>query len=206
MKLSEADITAFILSGGKSRRIGTNKALLEIDGMTLIQRLTELLESILPEIIISSNEPEVYDFLGKKIIKDIIPGRGPLSGINSALNYTNSQRNFIISCDMPFISPEMINYLIENKSDAEIVIPRAEGRIQPLCGIYSKSILPIVESLLIESSHPESKLKGSVFELLNKVKTEFVDVGKSDFYHPNLFLNINTLEDYYFAKRILKQK
>jgi molybdopterin-guanine dinucleotide biosynthesis protein A len=136
----KSNITAFILSGGKSSRIGTNKALLEIDGMTLIQRLTELLESFFFRVIISSNEPELYDFLGNKIIKDIIPGRGPLSGIHSALSFTTTDKNFIISCDMPFISIEMINYLIYNNSDAEIVIPRADGRIQPLCGIDSKSV------------------------------------------------------------------
>jgi molybdopterin-guanine dinucleotide biosynthesis protein A len=202
----KSDITAFILSGGKSSRIGTNKSLLVIDDRTLIQRLVELLDLIFTEVVISSNEPELYDFLGNKIIKDIIPGRGPLSGIHSALSFTTTDKNFIISCDMPFISTEMINYLIYNNSDAEIVIPRAEGRIQPLYGIYSKSILADVQNLLIESSNPNSKLKESISELLKRVKTDFVDVDKLDFYHRNLFLNINTLEDYYFAIRILEQK
>lgn len=206
MNTLKSDITAFILSGGKSSRIGTNKSLLVIDDRTLIQRLVELLDLIFTEVVISSNEPELYDFLGNKIIKDIIPGRGPLSGIHSALSFTTTDKNFIISCDMPFISTEMINYLIYNNSDAEIVIPRAEGRIQPLYGIYSKSILADVQNLLIESSNPNSKLKESISELLKRVKTDFVDVDKLDFYHRNLFLNINTLEDYYFAIRILEQK
>jgi molybdopterin-guanine dinucleotide biosynthesis protein A len=206
LKKKRSNITASILSGGNSSRIGTNKSLLLIEGTTLIQRLVELLDSIFTEVVISSNEPESYEFFGKKIISDIFPQRGPLSGIHSALSFTNSRKNFIISCDMPFISYEMINYLMDTKSDSEIVIPKAQGRIQPLCGIYSKSILPIVENLLIESIRPESKLKGSVYELFNRVKIEFVEVDKLNFYHKNLFFNINTPEDYNLAKRILEQK
>jgi molybdopterin-guanine dinucleotide biosynthesis protein A len=202
----KSNTTAIILSGGKSSRIGTNKSLLIIDGKTLIQRLVELLNSIFAEVVVSSNESELYEFLEKKIISDIFPERGPLSGIHSALSFTTTDKNFIISCDMPFISSETINYLIDTKSAAEIVIPRAEGRIQPLCGIYSKSILPIVENLLIESKHSEIKLKGSIYELLKRVKTEFVDVDKLSFCHPNLFLNINTVDDYHSAKRILEQQ
>lgn len=200
------NITAFILSGGKSSRIGTNKSFLVIDNKPLIQRLIELLDSIFPEVVISSNEPELYEFLRKKIIKDIFPGRGPLSGIHSALNFTNSARNFIISCDMPFVSSDLINYLINKNSNADILLPKSDGRIQPLCGIYSKSVLPEAESLLIESSNSQSNLKGSVYELLNKMKTEFINVDQLDFYHPNLFMNINTLDDYNLAKRILEKK
>ena len=199
-------LSAFILSGGKSNRIGTNKSFLVIDSKLLIQRLIELLDSIFPEVVISSNEPELYEYLGKKIIKDIFPGRGPLSGIHSALSFTNSARNFIISCDMPFISSELINYLINSNSDADALLPKADGRIQPLCGIYSKSVLLEAENLIIESGNSQSNLKGSVYELLNKVKTGFVDVDRFSFYHQNLFLNINTPQDYNLAKSILEKK
>jgi molybdopterin-guanine dinucleotide biosynthesis protein A len=199
------NISAFILSGGKSSRIGTNKSFLVIDGKPLIQRLSELLDSIFQEVVISSNETELYEFLGKKIIKDIFPGRGPLSGIHSALSSTASERNFIISCDMPFISSELIKYIMEFKSDASIVIPIAEERIQPLCGIYSKIILSEVELLLIESQDKDKGLKGSIYELLSRVQSEIIDVTKMKFYHPNLFFNINTPDDYLYAKKILEQ-
>jgi molybdopterin-guanine dinucleotide biosynthesis protein A len=200
------NMTAFILSGGKSSRIGTNKSFLVIDSKPLIKRLTELLDSIFAQVVISSNEPELYELLGKKIIKDIFPGRGPLSGIHSALSFSNSAKNFIISCDMPFISSELINYLINSNSNADVLLPKADGRIQQLCGIYSKSVLPEAENLLIESGNSQSNLKGSVYELFNRVKTGFVDVDKLSFYHQNLFLNINTLEDYNLVKSILEKK
>jgi len=199
------DITAFILVGGLSSRIGTNKALLKICGKSLIQRLTELLNSIFPEVVISSNEPELYEFLGKKIVKDFYPGRGPLSGVHSALNFTTSERNFILSCDMPFISLELIKYIIEYKSDASVIIPKAEGRIQSLCGIYSKNILADVELLLVESQEKDTALKGSIHELLSRVQSEIIDVTKMKFCHPDLFFNINTSDDYLYAKNILEQ-
>lgn len=206
MNTQKSNITAFILSGGKSSRIGTNKSFLVIDGKPLIQRLTELLDSIFPEVVISSNEPELYDFLGKKIVKDFYQEKGPLSGINSALNSTSSGRSFIISCDMPFISSELIKYIIEYKSDASIVIPKADGRIQPLCGIYSKKILSEVELLLIESHNKDKGLKGSIYELISRVQAEIIDVTKMKFYHPDLFFNINTPDDYLYAKKILEQQ
>jgi molybdopterin-guanine dinucleotide biosynthesis protein A len=200
------DITGFILSGGKSSRMGTNKALLKINNNTLIEFLTKLLEPIFSRVVISSNEPELFKFLGKEVIADRYFGLGPLSGIHSALSFTNSENNFIISCDLPFISEELIKYLIGNKSNSSIFLPRAEGRIQQLCGIYSKSVLAEVEDLMLESQKPNTNLKGSIFELLERVKTEFVNVDNLSFYHPNLFLNINNVEEYEIAKRILEQK
>jgi len=201
------DITAFILVGGLSSRIGTNKALLKICGKSLIQRLTELLNSIFPEVVLSSNEPELYEFLGKKIVKDFYLGSGPLSGVHSALNFTTSDRNFILSCDMPFISLEFIKYIIEYKSDASVsvIIPKAEGRIQSLCGIYSKNIMSEVELLLVESQDKDTALKGSIHELLSRVQSEIIDVTKMKFCHPDLFFNINTSNDYLYAKKILEQ-
>jgi molybdopterin-guanine dinucleotide biosynthesis protein A len=204
LKKLRDDITAFILSGGKSSRMGTNKALLNIDGKSLIQRIVELLDTIIFTIVISSNEPQLYKSLEKKIIKDIYPGRGPLSGIHSVLTYSNTERNLIISCDMPFINKELINYLCNYESDKDIIILKADGRIQPLCGIYSKKVLPIVELHLKESVQKGSALKGSIYELMDRVPTEIIEVDRLDFYSSDLFFNINTPEDYNYAKKILE--
>ena len=206
MNQLKTNITAFILSGGKSSRIGINKSFLLFDGKPRIQILIELLDSIFSDVVISSNEPKMYEFLNKKIIEDFYPGRGPLAGIHSALSSTTSERNFIISCDMPFISKELIVYLTNYKTVSKILLPKADGRNQPLCGIYSKSVLPDVEKLLIESSNPRSSLKGSVYELITHIQSEIIDVTKTNFYHSDLFLNINTHEDYSYAKSIFDKK
>ena len=80
------------------------------------------------------------------------------------------------------------------------------GEFSRLCGIYSRKVLPEVESLLKESNQKNSSLKGSIYELLDRVDTEIVDVTKMEFYHPDLFFNINTPDDYLYAKKILEQK
>jgi len=202
----KTNITAFILSGGKSSRIGTNKSFLLHEGKPLIERLTGLLDTIFCEVVISSNEPKMYEYLDKKIIEDFYPGRGPLAGIHSALSSTTSERNFIISCDMPFISKELIVYLTDYKTVSKILLPKADVKIQPLSGIYSKSVLPDVEKLLIESSNQQSNLKGSVYELISRIQPEIIDVTKTNFYHPDLFFNVNTLEDFNYVKNILEKK
>ena len=206
MKNKRSDITAFILSGGKSSRIGTNKALLQIEGKPLIQRLVELLDLIFSEVVISSNESDLYKFTGKKIIQDIFAGRGPLAGIHSILKFTNTKMNFIISCDLPLISTELINYIVNYKTVKDIILPVAYGRIQQTCGLYSKKILIEVEKLLIESHKKNSKLKGSIYELMDRVTTGIIEVDKFDFYSPDLFLNINTPEDYNYLNSIFENK
>lgn len=186
--------------------MGTNKALLIIDGKPLIQRLIELIDSIFSEVVISSNELDLYEEFGKKIIKDTYPGRGPLSGIHSILGFIKTEKFFLISCDMPLINKELINYLINFKSDKYIILPKAEGKIQQLCGIYSKKIFPQVDKLITESMKKDSKLKGSLYELLERVETEIVDVSGLNFYHKDLFFNINTPEDFNYVKRILESE
>ncbi|MBK9099727.1 MAG: molybdenum cofactor guanylyltransferase [bacterium] len=206
MKKLHDDITAFILSGGKSSRMGTNKSLLKVGNKSLLQRIIEILESIFSEVVISSNELELFELFKKKIIKDIYPDRGPISGIHSALYSTKTEKNFFISCDMPLINKELINYLINFKSDKDIILPKAEGKIQQLCGVYSKKIFPQVDKLINESMKKDSKLKGSIYELQGCVETEIVDVSGLDYYHLDLFFNINTPEDFNYAKRILGEE
>ena len=206
MKNKRTEISAFILSGGKSSRIGTNKALLQVEGKTLIQRLVDLLDPIFSEVVISSNEPDLYNFTGKKIIQDIFAARGPLAGIHSALKFTDTNKNFIVSCDLPLISTELINYIVNYETVKDIILPVADGRIQHTCGLYTKNIINEVEKLLIESSQKNINLKGSIYELMNKVPTEIVKVDKLDFYISDLFLNINTPEDYNYLKSIFQNK
>jgi len=200
------EITAFILSGGKSSRIGKDKALLSIEGKPLIQKLIELLEPIFSEVVISSNQPELFNFTEKKVIKDSIPDRGPLSGIHSVLKFSDTEKNFIISCDMPFVSVELIDYLCEYKSNKPIVLPKAEGRVHQLCGLYSKSILADVEKLLFESRTSPNKIKGSIFELRDRVPSEIVEVSKLEFYYKDIFFNMNTLDDYEYVKNKFASK
>jgi molybdopterin-guanine dinucleotide biosynthesis protein A len=185
--------------------MGTNKTLLKINNQTLIQRQVELLEKIFVKVVLSVNETELYKFTNKEIVKDILPGRGPLSGIYSCLKASNSEMNFFLSCDIPFVSQELIGHIINFKSDSEIILPKSDGKVQQLCGLYSKKVIGKIEGLLEESNQKNSGLKGSIFELLERVDHEEIEVMNEEFYHSNLFLNINTPEDYNYAKKLFEQ-
>lgn len=200
------DISAVILSGGGSSRMGTDKAFLNFGGKSIIERMIDLCDSIFFEVIISSNKPELYQFAKKKVIQDLIPDKGPLSGIHSALHNTNTESIFILSCDMPLVTSELLNYLCDYNTGKQIVLPKAEERIQQLCGVYSKSILTEVENLLSVSQKSVGNLKGSIYELIEKVETEIVEVDRLEFYHPNIFFNVNTPEDYEYLNKMVKNK
>lgn len=183
-----------------------DKALLTIDVRTVIEIIAEKLKSTFDNVIVSANNYDNYTFLNLPIINDIYLKRGPLAGIHACLKASKTEKNFMISCDLPLITIELIEYIINYKSEEVIVLPKSQGRIQQLCGIYSKSLLTEVDNLLIESQIPNSKLKGSIFELIERTGTELVNVDMLDFYNSNLFLNLNTPEDYIIAKSILEQK
>ncbi len=198
------DITAIILCGGKSSRMQTNKALLKLGDKTVIEIIAAKLKSIFNEVLISANDYKEYDFLKLPVINDVFISKGPLAGIHSALKYSSTEKNFIISCDMPLISSELINFIANYDSDKKIILPETEGRIQQLCGVYSKSLLPIIEEIISESEKDEN-IKSSIYELIRRVPTDIVNIESLTLYDKNLFLNMNTQEDYEQVKRIYEQ-
>jgi molybdopterin-guanine dinucleotide biosynthesis protein A len=196
------DITAIILSGGKSSRMGTNKSFLKIDDKTIIERLRDLLQSMFKDVILITNEPGHYKFLGLPIYEDIFRHRGPLAGIHSGLKHSKTNLNFIISCDLPFMTKEMINYLIEYKTDKLITVAKADGFIQQLAGKYSKECLSPSEKILQEVENNENrdevqkKRKCNVLNLIDTVGAEIIPAESLSFYNEDLYFNMNRTEDY----------
>jgi molybdenum cofactor guanylyltransferase len=199
------DITGIILCGGRSSRMQTNKALLKLGDKTVIEIVAAKLKSIFNEVLISDNDSKQYDFLNLPVVYDIFIGKGPLSGIHSALKYSSTKNNFIISCDIPLISIELIKYLINLNSEKSILLPKSNGRIQQLCGIYSKSVIYEIENIF-KLSEKDKNIKGSVYELLERASIEFIDVDELNFYYKNIFLNMNSPEDYKLIKNIYENK
>jgi molybdopterin-guanine dinucleotide biosynthesis protein A len=193
------DITGIILCGGKSSRMQTNKALLKLGDKTVIEIVTEKLKSIFNEVLISANDSKEYDFLKLPIVNDIFISKGPLAGIHAALKNSSNEKNFIISCDMPLIPVELINYLINVNSEKSILLPKYNGRIQQLCGIYSKSLVDEIENIF-KLSEKDKSIKRSVYELIERASIEIIDVDDLNFYGNNIFLNMNSPEDYELIK------
>jgi len=142
------DISAYILAGGKSSRFGENKALYNYEGKPLVQRIVDTVSSVLPRIGIIANQPELYEFLGLPIHTDIIPGLGPIGGIYTALKNSTTQHVFITACDMPDISPRLIEYMISVADNHDVTIPFIEDFYEPLHAIYSRSCIDTINKMI----------------------------------------------------------
>ncbi|NUM63062.1 MAG: molybdenum cofactor guanylyltransferase, partial [Ignavibacteriaceae bacterium] len=135
------DITGIILAGGKSKRMGLNKSFLKVGEVTMIERTTELMKSLFDRVILITNTPDEYKFLGIEMFEDIYKNVGPLAGIHSGLAHSITDKNFIISCDIPFVNKGVIEFIINYKTNKSITITKADGFVQQLCGLYSKQDL-----------------------------------------------------------------
>ena len=199
------DTTGIILSGGKSSRMGTDKALLKLGDESITERMTKLMKSIFNEVFIVTNTPDDYRYLRVPLYEDIHKHKGPLSGIHSGLVHSSTNKNFFISCDLPLVSAELIKYIIEFKSDKSIRYCFAHGRSHYLTGVYSKDLIPEIENLF--ASNPDDSEKKSeqfsIRNLINKVDAETIYVEDLSFYSDNLFFNLNTPEDFEYLKGII---
>lgn len=201
------DITGVILAGGRSKRMGTNKALLKINEISIIESIRNMLQSIFEKVILITNTPEDYSFLSIEIFEDIYKWKGPLAGIHSALMHSKTEEIFVISCDIPLMTNEMIEYLVNFKTDKPITIAKADGFTQQLCGIYKKDVLAHSEKLLMEeqnSENPITKKCGcKVLQLVKDCNAEIIDAELLPFYIKNTYLNMNKVDDYEMLKSIL---
>ncbi len=195
-------VTAIILSGGKSSRMGRNKALLKIGNKTIIERVRDQMEHLFNEVLLITNTPDEYKFLNLPIYEDIYKHKGPLAGIHSGLLNSSTDTNFIISCDLPLITKEMIEYLVEFKTNKLITVAQADGYIQQLAGKYSKDCLKTAEEILeeqlnIENRNTEQKKRGcNVLRLINRIGAEIISAESLPFYNDDLYFNVNKTADY----------
>ncbi|MGA1869189.1 MAG: molybdenum cofactor guanylyltransferase MobA [bacterium] len=192
-------ISGAILAGGYSKRFGSNKAFVEIKGKPLIERIIDIFIPIFDDIFIVSNSSEEYEFTGYPVVNDVLPIKGPLVGIYSALHASKYKYTFICACDMPFISPALIKYMIKKKEGYDIIVPGLkEGQLEPLHAIYSKSCIPFIKDKI--SIH-EKKIISFYRDLSVYIlkKDEIIP------YDPQLlsFYNINTDEDFRKSQQFL---
>jgi molybdopterin-guanine dinucleotide biosynthesis protein A len=187
-----SDITGVILAGGKSSRMGVNKSFLKLGNQTIIERIVDLMKSIFTEVIIVTNTTDEYKFLNLPLYEDIYKWKGPLAGIHSALTHSTKEKIFVLSCDVPLMSKEMIKYIIEYKTDKSIVFCEAAGYHQPLVGVYSKKILSQIEKFISNNEMSDK----SFHHFLKIVDAEIIHPEKLSFYKDEIFFNVNRPEDY----------
>ena len=142
------EVCGLVLAGGQSRRMGTDKALLLLDGHPVIQWVVEQVAALCDEVILVVNEPARYEFLGLPIVTDQTPYGGPLVGLYSGLRSTSAPWCLAVACDMPLVRTELLQGLLESRGPADAVLPRIDGRIQPFPGLYSRSCIDAIGALL----------------------------------------------------------
>lgn len=188
-----SDITGILLAGGKSSRMGENKSFLKICDKTIIERIAELIKSIFSEVIVITNTPDEYKFLNLPLFEDVFKWRGPLAGIHSGLIHSNTEKNFVISCDVPLMTKEMIEYIVNFQTRKPIVFCKAAGYHQPLVGVYHKEIIFEIEKIISDNTETSDK---SFHHFLKKVNAELIDPQDLPFYRDELFFNVNNPDDY----------
>ncbi len=180
---------ALILAGGKNKRMGRNKALIKLNGETIIENQIRLLRGIFEETLIITNSPWEYQHLKVRMIEDVIPQKGPLGGIYSGLFYSESFYNFFLACDIPFPNVNLIAYMKNCVGNEDVIIPRGTG-FEPLFAFYSKDcLLPMKKQIDSESLR--------ITDFLSRVKVRVLETQELNKFDPAgvSFFNINTRED-----------
>lgn len=140
--------TGVILAGGESRRMGSDKSLLPLDGERFIERTYQLLAGLFEEVLIVTNSPELYRDIPCRKVPDRYHGKGPLAGIHAGLYHAGQPQIFAVACDMPFLQPDLIRHLCCDIRQTDVCIPRSSHSLEPLHACYTKSCLPAMEEVL----------------------------------------------------------
>ena len=185
------DSTGIILAGGKSTRMGVDKAFLKIRGRTLIEEVLSTFKDVFSETIIVADEIEKFAFLGERTIPDRVPFMGPLGGLITGLMTSGTFHNFVTACDMPFLHREMIEYMLERGLGYDAVVPEYKGRLEPLCAVYSKNCIRPIQGQLCQNN-----LK--ITDIFAHVRTRLITGREIERWDPagTCFMNMNTAEDY----------
>jgi molybdopterin-guanine dinucleotide biosynthesis protein A len=187
---------AIILSGGKSSRMGTNKAFLKINEKTNIERIRDRLKPHFDDIILVTNNSEDYRFLGISMTGDQYPGMGPLAGVHAGLIASDYEVNVIVACDMPFVSGELAELLASKLGSYDAVIPVINGKQHPLFAVFRKGMTGTIENCIKEEN---LRMK----HLLDLVNVHYVtEKDLTDFNNlEHIFFNMNNPEEYQDALR-----
>jgi molybdopterin-guanine dinucleotide biosynthesis protein A len=183
-------MTGVILSGGKSARMGTNKAFLEIEGIRLIDRITLMFRDMFREVILVTNSPLDYLDQDCVIAADIFKNKGALGGIYTGLFYASFDHVFVSACDMPFLNRSFIEHMIKCADRYDIVVPEPPDGLQPLHAIYSKRCLSPIKKLMDTG---DLKITG----FYKGLKTMVIPEADIKSFDPKgkMFMNVNTRED-----------
>jgi len=180
-------MTGIILSGGKSLRMGENKAFIEIEGVPIIQRIYTLFKELFHEVIIVTNQIELFKKFDSKIYSDLLPNKGALGGLYTGLFFSNFHYSFCVACDMPFLNKSLVQYLIKRIGDEDVIVPRTKDGLQPLHAIYSKNCLDPIKEIIEQG-------KFKIIDIYHRVQVKIIEEADFISLDPfrDSFINVNT--------------
>jgi molybdenum cofactor guanylyltransferase len=189
-------VAAFVLTGGKSTRMGMDKAFVQLDGRTLVERALGVLRSVTTNVRIAG-DPAIYGSFAP-CVPDLYPDCGPLGGIHAALTSSQTEFNLILAVDLPFVTGALLKFLVsraQNSETATVTVPQSGGRLQPLCAIYRRAF----------AEHADNALRAGHYKidaLFDPMNTQVIeeDALLAAGFSPDLFRNLNTPQDLTDAK------
>jgi molybdopterin-guanine dinucleotide biosynthesis protein A len=182
--------TTAIMAGGKSSRMGTDKALVPLLGRPMIEHVLESVRGLGAEQIIITNDPQDYEYLGLPLFSDIYENHGPLGGLHAALTQAAYPHLLVVACDMPWLNRSLLKYMISLRASADVIVPRWSKYPEPLHAAYSKACLdPVAERLEAQD------LKLIAF--YGRVRVRYLEREELAQFDPSgrSFANINTPDD-----------
>ena len=186
-------VSGIVLAGGKSRRMGQNKALMELAGRPLIAIVAERLRVVVDEIIISADEVELYSSFADLVVPDRFKGVGTLGGVHAGLAAASHDLALVVGCDMPFLDPLVLAWFAEAANDADVVVLRQGEWVEPLHAVYRKrQCLPAIEAAIRSG-------RRRIISFFDAVRVRYVDPAEIAHLDPDLrsFYNINTPDDWF---------
>ena len=186
-----------ILVGGKSRRMGMDKPALLLGGQPLIERVIDALAEVVDEVLLVGQEAGRFARLGLPCVADLVPGGGPLAGIHTALAAARHPVCVVVACDMPFLQPALLAYLLEQAPGWDAVVPRVDDHLEPLHAVYARSSLPTIERML-------RKGERCPLDLYPRVRVRYVNSDEIAAFTNGWrsFINLNTPEDLAMAQML----
>jgi molybdenum cofactor guanylyltransferase len=185
----------FLLAGGNSSRMSSDKALLEFRGRTLLERALAVIGRVCPSVAIVG-DPARYSNFGS-VVEDVYPGCGPLAGIHAALVHSSAELNLMLAVDLPLVSEDLLSYVLaaaEEKA-AVVTVPRTRKGLQPLCAVYRREFAKVADPALRAGNYKiDALFKGLPIRIIEEDELE-----KAGFSERNFF-NVNTPEDWRAAE------
>jgi molybdopterin-guanine dinucleotide biosynthesis protein A len=192
MSDSEPSRAGFLLAGGMSTRMGTDKAFLNFDGQSLLDRALIAMQTVCNRVTIVGDPSKFANYEAGSVIADIFPGCGPLAGIHSALVHSVAELNLMLAVDIPFVTAELLSFLfaVAEKNAAVVTVPRVNDGLQPLCAVYRRDFAAAAERALRAGNYKIDALFSSVSTHV----IEAAEMAAAGFSARNFF-NVNTPQD-----------